>query len=1026
MAAAQRCLRVTKPLKEPPSSIMALSMYSSAMSPPDNGFPSSSGDGMDSFFDDEDMGDTPASPLGDGFEMPAEDDAELGNILKEGGSGGGYDLNQLNEHELDRGEKDDAAVDYEDISDDDLPEEEAPSGGPVQEPGNSLSGIMDYPGGDEDDDLFGDGPSSPVGAPDGQQGLTNGRAREEDEDSDLISVHDEDGDVKIQDADQQLDESLSALLRIQNELFNQSGKAAPTTQEENIEEWVKHDFPGYDRNEIPQFHRLFPPKPRKFVGKTPLKPPKPIKPTKVNLELDHDQKAIFNSNTLARKRPWEGDDSVVVVDVPLELAGDEEVTDDETDLDEPLPGGVTMQDLEVMCADFDTFSVLAESEAEAEEIASRIAHDDDAEMFGYDGFADSDRPVKKRKTGLDPRDIVSIRHYEMPSFDDPERLTQKISRRVVLDLNDPQLLVEEVAPETLRTKIQPGDINKGSKTVNDLLKERFNHSNDAEYDLLKQNHQNKIRSTLGNMAVEHSVPALRLQYPYYKVKLDTKEARKFHRPSLLFRPLMTVSFSKPNKIKKKHTKGKKTKELYADTKSLSLADNSSALLLEYAEEHPMIMSQTGMGIKVINYYRRKTKDDTSRPKSEIGDTAVLLPEDKSPFYIFGHIDPGETVKALYNSMYRAPLFEQQPRPQDFLVVRSFTGLNGYQYFLRNVDHLCVVGQEFPTVTIPTPHSRTVTTTSKNRLKAISFRIARRKKHQRLKVEEVTRHFPDTSDMQNRQKMKEFMTFNKEFKEWEMRENETVPDEESMQSLIRPEDICLLESTQVGQQYLHDAGFGDDDDEDDNDAKEGENQSLEQELAPWRTSKNFINATQGKAMLKLHGEGDPSGRGEAFSFIKTSMKGGFKAIGISVQDKMSEKKELGGHSYNVARQQRAYEDSIRRIWDAQKASLSSTIEHSDNEMDDGVDGAEDTMSNAYSRPTPRSAAATPAPFRRREDDESTSFSRRSIGSQSQKLLRITRTVRKNGQQVTEEYIERDPAVIKQYRRRRKDLDAATSA
>jgi hypothetical protein len=1021
---------------------MAPNMYSPAVPLSANGFPSSSRRDSDPFdfgatsqqtvtdgpdlFDDEEMGDTDASPFGNGFTLPAENDNddELGDLMKQ--AGGALDLNTLNDGELNLGgeAKDDAAIDYADISDDDddLPEEEGLAGGPVRQPVAPLPGITDYAG-DYDDDLFGDGPSSPAGAADGQRSFTDGRGPDEDENSDLASEHEDAIATDAQGLDQDLDEDKLAQLRIQRELFAQSGKTAPTTQEENIEQWIKHDFPGYDRNEIPQFHRLFPPKPRQFVGKTPLKPPKPIKPTKVNLELDQDQKAHFNSNASPRKRPWEGDDSVVVVEVLQDVEGDTESTAEESDMEEQLPGGITMQDLEILCADFDTLSALAESDAEAEEVAARIAHDD-ADMFGFDDFADSPRSTKKRRLGMDPRDIVSIRHYHMPNFDDPERLTQKLSRKVILDLNDPQLLLEEVSPEAARAKVQSGDLSRGSKTVNDLLQERFNHSNDAEYDLLKQNHQHKIRSTLGNMSVEHSVPALRLQYPYYKVKLDIMEARKFHRPTMIFRPMMPIQFSKPNRIKRKHTKGKKTKELYASTKDLSLGDNSTALLLEYAEEHPMVMSQIGMGVKVINYYRRKTKDDTSRPKSDVGDTAVLLPEDKSPFHIFVHIDPGETVKALYNTMYRAPIFEQEPRGQDFLVVRSHTGMNGSQYFLRIIDHLCVVGQEFPSINIPTPHSRVVTTTSKNRLKAISFRIIRRKKNKRLRVEDVTKHFPDTTDMQNRQKMKEFMTFSKEHKEWEMKQGEYIPDEEQIQNLIKPEDVCLLEATQVGQQYLHDAGYGDDD-EDEDDDKEGESQTLEQELAPWKQSKNFLQATQGKAMLKLHGEGDPSGRGEAFSFIKTSMKGGFKAIGESVMDKLTEKKELGGHSYNVARQQRAYEDSIRRIWDAQKAALSSIIEHSDAEMDDGVDGMEENV-GIYNRPTPRSQTATPAPFSRRDDASVTSFSRRSVNSQSHKFLRITRTVQKGDQTITEDYIEEDPAVIKQYRKRRKDLDMATSA
>ena len=481
-------------------------------------------------------------------------------------------------------------------------------------------------------------------------------------------------------------------------------------------------------------------------------------------------------------------------------------------------------------------------------------------------------------------------------------------------------------------------------------------------------------------------------------------------------------FSKPRVVKKKHMKGKDTQSIFEYTRDLSLGDNSNALLLEYSEEYPAMMSNFGMGSRLINYYRRKNMEDTTRPKLDIGETTVLLPQDKSPFSIFGHIDPGQITPALHNGMYRAPVFKQDPKSPDFLVIRNTTGVEGSAWYIRNIEHIHVVGQEFPSVDVPGPHSRKVTTASKNRLKMISYRRIRRNKPHRISVAEITKHFADTTDMQNRQKMKEFMQFSKEHKEWEMRPGEAIPDEEAVRSMVKPEDVCLLESMQVGQQHLQDAGFskGDDSDEDD----EGtEGQSIEQQLAPWYTSRNFLNAAQGKAMLQLHGEGDPSGRGEAFSFIKTSMKGGFKAIGESVEDKLDAKKlkELGGHSYNVARQQRSYEESIRRIWDAQRQSLSSTIEHSDTELDeDHLEESEDHFGQAR---TPRSEVHTPAAFRRRDDETGSQFSRFSTDSQTGKVLRITRDVRdKYGSVEQVQEVIRDPRVIRQYLKQRHAKEA----
>ncbi len=489
-----------------------------------------------------------------------------------------------------------------------------------------------------------------------------------------------------------------------------------------------------------------------------------------------------------------------------------------------------------------------------------------------------------------------------------------------------------------------------------------------------------------------------------------------------FTPNMPVTFSKPRLVKRKHMKGRDVQAIFETTKDLSLGDNSSALLLEYSEEHPTMMSNFGMGNRVINYYRRKNMEDSSRPRQDIGETTILLPQDKSPFSIFGNVDPGESVPTLHNGMYRAPMFKQQAKPTDFLVVRNRTGVEGAFWYIRNVENLYVVGQEFPLVDVPGPHSRKVTTASKNRLKMISFRKLKKNRPHRINVAEITKHFPDTSDMQNRQKMKEFMQFSKEHKEWEMRPGDIIPDEATLRAMVKPEDVCLLESMQVGQRHLQDAGYTkEDEDAEDDDNKEG--QSMEQQLAPWHTTRNFLHATQGKAMLQLHGEGDPSGRGEAFSFVRTSMKGGFKAAGESVEAKLEAKKpkEAGGHSYNVARQQKAYEDSIRKIWDAQTHSLSAIEELSDTELDDNLaNESEDLFGEGK---TPRSEAATPAPFGRRDDETMSQFSRFSTSSQSGKVLRVNRKViDENGNQETVEEIVRDPRVIRQYLKRRHAIEA----
>jgi transcription initiation factor TFIID subunit 1 len=156
-----------------------------------------------------------------------------------------------------------------------------------------------------------------------------------------------------------------------------------------------------------------------------------------------------------------------------------------------------------------------------------------------------------------------------------------------------------------------------------------------------------------------------------------------------------------------------------------------------------------------------------------------------------------------------------------------------------------------------------------------------------------------------------------------------------------------------------------------------------------------------------------------------MKGGFRPIGESVEDKLDaqKSKDLGGHSYNVARQQKAYDDAIRRIWEAQKRSLSSAVEASDED----TDADRDDEDEVFRKQTPgRSERPTPA-FGRRDDETTSQFSRLSTSSQSGKIMRIRRHIRNSRGETEEvEEIVRDPRVIKQYQKIRyqAELNALT--
>jgi hypothetical protein len=909
----------------------------------------------------------------------------------------------------DIGDKADDAEDFEDISDDDLPDEE---------PAEHTGGIKeeDAPGLTDDDDLFGDREISPYDEHDGHEGLqSNGIAQQPHINGGLTLPSFESEnlyDLNFPAADGDLDVDIPEATG-------------------DFEDFVKQRYPGFEKGGILNWNTLMPPVEEYLEPKQPLKIPKPVNPTKVSLDLAPDQEKYFRAAGPAtgdkRKRVQEAEVKGLVAIV--EESSDEGDSDDGFDYSPPDPnekiGGVSWTDLEFAVLDFESEinPVVPEVEVE-EEVPDEPMDDWEREFLGH--------PAKQKKAAPKENTFIMTPQYPVPNFDNFERMTAHTAKRVVLDLNDPYLLVDiqEFKPDAKRQRLSRGFKRIGNGTFASTLSQRFNISNDEAYDALKENHQSKVRATLGNLSVEHSMPALKLQWPYYRVKYQIHEARSLHRPSLKFNKFLNqpIFFSKPGFRKKKAVKNLSTQEVFKETKDLSLADHySTATLFEYSEEHPTVLSNFGMGNRIINYYRRKDGDDTERPQPEdkIGDVTVLLPEDRSPFSNFGMVDPGETVRTLHNGLYRAPIFKHEPKSTDFLVIRSSTGVGGFSWHIRNIDNLFVVGQQFPSVEVPGPHSRKVTNAAKNRMKMIAYRKIRHSPHHHLKIGEITEHIIDSSDMQNRQKLKEFINYDKTEKVWRMKPGEPIPEETQIRAMVKPEEVCLIDAMQVGARHLEDAGYAI---QEDDEANDEEGQSLEQNLAPWKTTKAFMEASADKAMLRLHGAGDPSGRGLAFSFIKTSMKGGYlealqgpdsdltpalEAARAAAMDP----KNNNGHGYNVKTQQKLYNDAIRVIWEAQKEDLSSTAEQEQNEMhlDERADGAKSGVAQTSHSMT------TPAPH---FDDNASVFS--SGTQQPNRILRIVRRIRNKFNQedeVTE--IVKDTAVQTQYLRRRREIDSEKS-
>lgn len=551
----------------------------------------------------------------------------------------------------------------------------------------------------------------------------------------------------------------------------------------------------------------------------------------------------------------------------------------------------------------------------------------------------------------------------------------KLSENAELDMNDERLLLI-VDDNTTTAPLKQKTAQKENKLTEKSILQKFNLSNDEAYDLLRKSHQPRIRATISNLNIEHSQPALRLQSPFYKVNPTRSMMRFYHKPRFgqHLRPGMVITFSKLKTRKRKRDKGKDIKESFASSQDLTVGDTAPVYLMEYSEETPMALSRFGMANKLINYYRKVHENDTLRPKLPVGETHVLGVQDKSPFWNFGFVEPGQIVPTLYNNMVRAPVFKHDVSGTDFLLVRSTGNGISNRFFLRNINHIFTVGQTLPVEEIPGPNSRKVTSMKAQRLRMIVYRILNKTPSKAITIEPITRHFPDQDYGQNRQKVKEFMKYQRDGPDkgmWKLKDGEPLLDNESAKKLISPEQVCEVEAMGQGLQFW----------EDSENFNYNENElHLEEGLLPWNSSRNFINATQMRSMVQIHGPGDPTGCGEGFSFLKASMKGGFTK---SAASKAASKKagSSSGHGSAVSQQQRAYDEEISKTWYTNAKSLS--------------------VSN---------------PFEEIEHPDETNDSNRNLypHREDKKVLRITRKRRdQNGIIQRQTIVVKDPRVIKGY-------------
>ena len=472
--------------------------------------------------------------------------------------------------------------------------------------------------------------------------------------------------------------------------------------------------------------------------------------------------------------------------------------------------------------------------------------------------------------------LLDLNDFHIPYDISPSQMGAGGSLRLPTDRKAGQTPSKRSKKHDRGTEKSHQDEGSSILSCKNTIEDLSGFSNDKYYETAQISQALKVKHGLDRVEIEHSVPARKLMSPFCRTHLSKAELRSFHRPRLYFPSGETNRFMLPRRRKHEFSdQDELIHETPRSPKDICLHDDSEFLLFEYSEESPSLLMNPGMATMIYNYYRKKSSLDDSTPWLPCGKPKILETTDESPFMSLGEVGSGETVQALYNNLFIAPIFRHPSRSVDFLAIRYKN-----RYYLREIPSIMVVGQEFPYIEVPAPKSRQAYTILKSRLESFIIRHFRQKGEEGriLKTMDVSRAFPGYADLSIRRLLKAVADFNRVGISgfWTLNKKIQLPGEHEIQSMIQPEMVCAYESMLAGLQFLKDAGYDEESrleeeiDEEDHDTNQDTSGHMDDEvkLAPWNVTRAFIRSQQGKCTLELTGVGDPTGKGEGFSYIRS--------------------------------------------------------------------------------------------------------------------------------------------------------------
>ncbi|XP_058813451.1 transcription initiation factor TFIID subunit 1 isoform X2 [Topomyia yanbarensis] len=410
----------------------------------------------------------------------------------------------------------------------------------------------------------------------------------------------------------------------------------------------------------------------------------------------------------------------------------------------------------------------------------------------------------------------------------------------------------------------------------------FNISNDFYYMAKSSEATLKLKVSGGNL-LQHSTPVVELRAPFIPTHMGPMKLRMFHRPPMKKYSHGALASTNPQPVLPllKHIKKKsKQRELeriasgggdvfFMRTPEDLSGRDGELILVEFCEEHPPLMNQVGMATKIKNYYKRKAAKDSGPQEYRYGETHYAH---TSPF--LGILHPGHCIQVIENNMYRAPIYPHTVQSTDFLVLRTRSS-----YFVREIDALYTAGQECPLYEVPGPNSKRANNFVRDFLQVFIYRLfwKSRDNPRKIRMDDIKKAFPAHSESSIRKRLKQCADFKRTGMDsnfWVIKPEFRLPSEEEIRAMVSPEQCCAYFSMIAAEQRLKDAGYGEkfifaqqEDDDEEMQLKMDD----EVKVAPWNTTRAYIQAMRGKCILQLNGPADPTGCGEGFSYVRMPNK-----------------------------------------------------------------------------------------------------------------------------------------------------------